>query len=224
MYFYIQPPIFTVPVVAPRPVVAISQTVVQPAVFTVPAQPPPPSVVYVLPVQARVSSDDSTSSSTTTAQADAISHVPARRPTLRIVFYGHSRAITSSERTTSPAPGQIWRRAVAHSFPDRPTLASFAKEIPRLAVQAGVPGTSIARWRTARIYVLYPNTNGGVDITEGTGPFSNDNVLRMHEVVNPSGGASGGGAEAVQPGEWTAEMERWEQGKVELYGVVCMDD
>ncbi|KAG5916843.1 hypothetical protein E4U42_007474 [Claviceps africana] len=221
MAYYFQTPIFTVPVAAPQPVAAIPYTVVQPAVFTVQAQPSPSSVVYVLPVQ-QVSADTSTSSSTAIAQTDAISHVPARRPTLRIVFYGYSRATTSSEGTTSPAPGPMWRRAIDHSFPDRPTLASFASEIPRLAVRAGVPSTSM-RWRAVKIYVMYANTNGGVEIDERIGPVPNNNVLRTIEVPNQSGGGASGNGAAVQQGAWNVEMERWEAGQVVLYGFVCME-
>ncbi|KAG5993656.1 hypothetical protein E4U54_003294 [Claviceps lovelessii] len=234
MPYYFQPPIFAVqPVITPVVQVTTAVQVSRPAVYTVAVQPPTPPVVYVLPAVTQgtvVSDHDGGASSPATADTTTDLPVSSRRPTLRIVFYGHSA--TSSE-APEPRPRPIWRRTLDHSFSTRPTLASFKESIPRLAAQAGVTSTTTASgsgsltWHSAIIFVLYPHTNGAIDIGAGEGPVRNGDMVRELGMVSPSAGAGASGAgdmaSQVQQGDWDAYMERWERGQVRLHGVVCMD-
>ncbi|KAG5922162.1 hypothetical protein E4U61_005644 [Claviceps capensis] len=127
---------------------------------------------------------------------------------------------------------EIWRRTLEISFTQRPTLSQFADSLPRLATWAGVGNINInnnsssssssrkgCTWRSASVYVLYANSKGGVAVRAGTGPVSNENVLRVLRVLK-AGETDG---DATTQEEWDAEMGRWEGGQVELHAVVCMD-
>ncbi|KAG6054199.1 hypothetical protein E4U17_003999 [Claviceps sp. LM77 group G4] len=134
---------------------------------------------------------------------------------------------------------EIWRRTLDVSFTQRPTLSDFADSLPRLATWAGVDGvinrssssssssSSSNRkctWRSASVYVLYANSKGGVVIQAGTGPVSNENVLRVLRVPKAVAAEAGETDEdATTQEEWDAEMGRWEGGQVELHVVVYMD-
>ncbi|KAG5956579.1 hypothetical protein E4U58_006534 [Claviceps cyperi] len=147
-----------------------------------------------------------------------------------------TRAETGSATDTRR---EMWRRMIDIFFTQRPTLSEFADSLPRLATWAGVDGvngssssSSRCTWRSASVYVLYANSKGGVAIRAGTGPVSNENVLRVLRVPKTSAVEAGegeGDATRQEDGdfttqeEWDAEMGRWEGGQVELHAVVCMD-
>ncbi|KAG6138813.1 hypothetical protein E4U35_007162 [Claviceps purpurea] len=142
-----------------------------------------------------------------------------------------TRAETGSATDTdtdTDTDTRIWRRTLEISFTQRPTLSEFADSLPRLATWAGVGNINSGgcTWRSASVYVLYANSKGGVAIRAGTGPVSNENVLRVLRVAK-AGAAEAGETEtdgdATTQEEWDAEMGRWEGGQVELHVVVCME-
>ncbi|KAG6065046.1 hypothetical protein E4U32_007800 [Claviceps aff. humidiphila group G2b] len=168
-----------------------------------------------------------------------------------MVFYGNAPVATpppgaspgplmvtpdgTRAETGSATRREIWRRTLDISFTQRPTLSEFADSLPRLATWAGVDNVNSGSrytWRSASVYVLYANSKGGVAIRAGTGPVSNENVLRMLRVPKAGAAEAGegeGDATRQEDGdfttqeEWDAEMERWEGGQVELHAMVCME-
>ncbi|KAG6301016.1 hypothetical protein E4U09_006031 [Claviceps aff. purpurea] len=148
---------------------------------------------------------------------------PGASPGPLMVTPNGTRAETGSATDTDT---RIWRRTLEISFTQRPTLSEFADSLPRLATWAGVGNINRGgcTWRSASVYVLYANSKGGVAIRAGTGPVSNENVLRVLRVAK-AGAAEAGetDGDATTQEEWDAEMGRWEGGQVELHVVVCME-
>ncbi|KAG6119357.1 hypothetical protein E4U14_005432 [Claviceps sp. LM454 group G7] len=172
-----------------------------------------------------------------------------------MVFYGNAPVATpppgaspgpltvtpdgTRAETGSATRREIWRRNLDISFTQRPTLSEFADSLSRLATWAGVDNvnggsssSSRYTWRSASVYVLYANSKGGVAVRAGTGPVSNENVLRVLRVPKAGAVEAGegeGDATRQEDGdfttqeEWDAEMGRWEEGQVELHAVVCME-
>ncbi|KAG6026098.1 hypothetical protein E4U19_002816 [Claviceps sp. Clav32 group G5] len=162
--------------------------------------------------------------------APVVTPPPGASPDPLMVTPNGTLAETESAADTTRG---IWRRTLDVSFTQRPTLSEFADSLPRLATWAGADSvingsssssSSKCTWRSASVYVLYANSKGGVAIQAGTGPVSNENVLRVLRV--PKAGAAEAGEtdeDATTQEEWNAEMGRWEGGQVELHAVVCMD-
>ncbi|KAG6099399.1 hypothetical protein E4U31_004392 [Claviceps sp. LM219 group G6] len=163
-----------------------------------------------------------------------------------MVFYGNAPVATpppgaspgpltvtpdgTRAETGSATRREIWRRTLDISFTQRPTLSEFADSLSRLATWAGVDNvnsgsSSRYTWRSASVYVLYANSKGGVAVRAGTGPVSNENVLRVLRVPKAGAAEAGEGeGDATRQEEWDAEMGRWEGGQVELHAVVCMEE
>ncbi|KAG6104881.1 hypothetical protein E4U13_008181 [Claviceps humidiphila] len=179
-----------------------------------------------------------------------------------MVFYGNAPVATpppgaspgplmvtpdgTRAETGSATRREIWRRTLDISFTRLPTLSEFADSLPRLATWAGLDNVNVNSgssssssssssrytWRSASVYVLYANSKGGVAIRAGTGPVSNENVLRTLRVPKAGAAEAGegeGDATRQEDGdfttqeEWDAEMGRWEGGQVELHAMVCME-